>query len=231
MDKYYVLDFNELEAYEAGALLLSILAYPKNDSDEKRSALHASLCSQILYARSVQDPDWANSPQLIKPVYAFRSKAEIKKDTRKLYRLLRDRAVAGRMAMALFQEAEGDGKRPETLPEDIKKLTLDQLAVMVSKEVLGPGIEETENIEKRIWRPSLPVIHIAAAMQVLLQGLAKKIPGLPSMDDIWTSREAIEWLVVKAHYFETLIIDKPIKRNGKVIIKPEQLIKIRLAKK
>jgi len=231
MGECYIFDFNKLETYEIGALLVTILAYPKKGSDEERSALHAALCSLVLYERSINDPKWAASPQLIKPIYAFRDEAQIKKDMRKLERLLRDRAIAGRMAMALLQEVEGNGKRPETLPEEIKKVTLDQLAVMVKDEILGPGIEETENIEKRIWRPSLPVIHIAAAMQVLLQGLDKKVSGLPSMSNIWTSREAIEWLVVKAQYFETLIATKPIKKNGKILIKPEQLIKLRLSEK
>jgi uncharacterized protein len=40
------IDFNYLEVYEAGALLVTLLAYPgesKND-DEQRSRVHASLC-------------------------------------------------------------------------------------------------------------------------------------------------------------------------------------------
>ena len=204
---------------------------PADGSDEERGALQATLCSQFLYDRFVNDHDWAASPQLIKPVYAFRSEDQIKKDLKKLERIFRDRAIAGRMAMALFQEAEGDGKRPETLPKEIKKVTLDQLAIMVKDEVLGSGIEETENIEKRTWRPSLPVIHLAAALQVLQQGLEKGIAGLPSLDNIWAARESIEWLVTKAQYFEGLVLAKPIIKNKKVLIKPEQLIKIRLAKK
>ena len=229
MQENFILDFSRLEDYEIGTLLITILAYPKIDQEEDRGGLHASLCNQFLYDRSVKDQTWAASPQLIKPVYAFRSEALIKKDTRKLERLLRDRAVAGRMAMGFFLEAEGDGKRPKSLPKEIKKVTLDGMAIMVKDEVLRSGSEETENIEKRAWRPSLPVIHLAAAMQVLLQGLDKGISGLPSMGDLGNSREAIEWLVTKARYFEDLITTKPIIINRKVIIKPEQLIKIRLA--
>jgi hypothetical protein len=228
MPQHYIVDFKKLEPYEVGAVLLTLLAHPQEGTDQQRSVLHASLCSQVLQERARSDQDWANTPQLIKPVYAFQSEADIKASTKKLARLMRDRAVAGRKAMAFFQEAENGGQRPSTLPENTE-VTLDSLAVMVKDEVMDSDSHETENIEKRIWRPSLPIIHLAAALQVLMQGLNKGVQGLPAMDSLWTSRDAIIWLVKQALYYEELITSKPIKRKGNVLIKPEQLIKIRLA--
>jgi hypothetical protein len=69
----HCIDFNRLEVYEAGALLVTLLAYPgeSRHDDEQRSRLHASLCACVLQAAYATDPDWSISPQLAKPFSSF----------------------------------------------------------------------------------------------------------------------------------------------------------------
>src|SRR5437016_11176472 len=69
------IDFKRLEVYEAGALLVTLLAYPgeSEHEEERRSRVHTSLCACALRAIYEVDPDRAVSPQLIQPIYAFRS--------------------------------------------------------------------------------------------------------------------------------------------------------------
>ena len=95
----------------------------------------------------------------MKPIHAFRKEKLIGKDLVKLQRRLQGRMAAARMAMAYLKEV-ATGKPPK-LPHGIKRLSLNQLSEMVLEDT-----RETmaENVEERVWRASLPVIHLAAAM-------------------------------------------------------------------
>src|SRR5439155_12090971 len=65
----YSIDFSRLEVYEVGAPLVTRLAFPsESELEETQSRVHASLCAYALRARSEIEPDWAVSPQPIKPI-------------------------------------------------------------------------------------------------------------------------------------------------------------------
>ena len=72
-----LIDFDQLEVYEAGALLLTWLAYPheNKEDDERRSRVRAALCACALRAKCEMDPVWANSPQSVKPIYRVKLSA------------------------------------------------------------------------------------------------------------------------------------------------------------
>ena len=55
--------------YEAGAFLVTLLAYPEED-EETRSEVHASLCAHALRVKCAIEPDWALPSQPMKPIYA-----------------------------------------------------------------------------------------------------------------------------------------------------------------
>src|SRR6266478_4299530 len=84
-----VFDFNRLEVYEAGALLVTLLAYP-DASDEGQGHVHASLCTHALRARSEIELEWAIQPQPIKPIYTLREPARLQP------RLASSRALSSR---------------------------------------------------------------------------------------------------------------------------------------
>jgi len=154
----YYIDFGQQETHEAGAMLVTLLAYPHDDEEETgRTNLHASLCAIALHARYANGPDDAKS-QSMKPVHAFRESKQIGKDLNGLQRRLQDRMAAARMAIAYLKEAAA-GKPPK-LPAGIKRLSLNQLSEMVLRDTRESS---PENVETRVWRPSLPVIHLASA--------------------------------------------------------------------
>jgi hypothetical protein len=75
---------------------------------------------------------------------------------------MRDRMAAAHVAIALLQNAIGH--RPN-LPDSVERLSLNQL----SEFAMGEANQSSpENFETRIWRPSLPVIHLAAAVAVAI---------------------------------------------------------------
>lgn len=212
----HVIDLNRFAVYEAGAALLSVLAYP-GDSEETRAGVHGSLCHHALRVICEIEPDWALSPQRIKPIYALRTSREVKQDLRTLQRRLRDRMVAGRMAIGFLKEAVGD---PLAELPHRPRLSINQMARLVLDDT---GQTDPENVETRIWRPSLPAIHIASAFQVFLH-LAEPEMGKLGLETFLLNRSAIECVVRAAEYHASIIA-----QSGGLPIDPARLITIRLA--
>src|SRR5215813_166194 len=185
----HLIDLNRIEVYEGGATLLSLLAYPGHREEETRAAVHASLCHHALRVICEIAPDWALWPQRIKPIYALRTPREINRDVRTLQRRLRDRMAAGRMAIGFLKAAVGS---PAVgLPEGRSQPSINQMARLVLDDT---GQTDLENVETRIWRPSLPAIHIASAFQVFLQ-IAEPEMGKIGLETFLLNRRAIECVV------------------------------------
>ena len=209
-----LIDFKRLEVYEAGALVLTELAYP-DASDKTRGEVHASLCAYALRTMCVMEPDWALAPQKMKPIYALRYQRDNDRYLRTVERRLRDRMVAGRMAMGFLKEAvSGVG------PACIKRLSINGVAELVLDDL---SYTEPENVETRIWRPSLPVLHVASALQLLLH-LAEPAIGPIGLEALLLGRNVIELLIRTAGYHETVMA-----QSHHLNLAPESLIRFRLA--
>jgi hypothetical protein len=205
------IDFRQLEVYEVGALVLTWLAFPgERETEELRSRVHASLCAYALRAKYESEPEWLGSPQPIKPVYALRSQLDINRDLRTLERRFRDRMIAARMAIGFLKEA--------VLPAAINRVSVNQMARLVLDDA---GYTDPENVESRIWRPSLPVIHIATAIQLMLQ-LAEPVTGPLGLEALLLDRGIIELVVRAAQYHESVIL------RSRLQIDAETLVKIRM---
>jgi hypothetical protein len=215
----FYIDFNRLQVYEAGALLLAYLAYPGEDGhdDQRRGQVHASLCACMLRARYEVAPDWGSLPLLIKPVYALQTERDRNQGLRQFKRRLRDRMIAARMASPFLEEA-ATGEAPE-LPPSLKRLSINAMSELVLEDA---GYNEPENVEARIWRPSRPVIHLASAVHGYLHlGTEIEAHFLRLLLDC---REVIEQVVRKAEYYESLVAS-----SRELHVDAEKLIKFRLA--
>lgn len=217
------IDFDRLEVYEAGAFLVTLLAYPE-EGEETRSEVHASLCAHALRVKCAIEPDWALPSQPMKPIYALRRQDENDRFLRTLERRVRDRMVAGRMAIGFLKEAlTGE------VPPGIKRVSINELARLLLINELARlllddvGYTEPENVETRIWRPSLPVIHLASALQLMLH-LADPVTGPIGLESLLLGRNVIELLVRTAEYHEALLA-----QSRHLRVAPESLIRFRLA--
>ena len=153
------IDFDRLEVYEAGALLVTLLAYPEQ-SEETHSEVHASLCAHALRVRCALDPDWALPSQPMKPIYALRRQDENDHFLRTLERRVRDRMIAGRMAIGFLKQAvTGE------IPPGLKRLSINELARLVLDDI---GHTEPENVETRICRPSSTVMRMGSALHIMV---------------------------------------------------------------
>ena len=208
------IDFERLEVYEAGAFLLTLLAYPE-ESEETHSEVHASLCAHALRVKCATDPEWAIPSHPIKPIYALRRQDQNDRALRTLERRVRDRMIAGRMAIGFLKEAvTGE------VPPPLKRLSINELAQLVLDDV---GYTEPKNVETRIWRRSLPVIHLASALQ-LMAHVADPIIGSIGLDSLLLDRNVIELLIRAAEYHEALIT-----QSRHLRVAPESMIRLRLA--
>ena len=208
------IDFNRVEVYEAGALLITLLAYPR-EREEVWAQVHASLCSYALRIKSASEPNWATVPQPMKPIYAFRLQQDISRDLRTLDRRIRDRMIAGRMGMGFLKEAVTG-----QVPAGLKRLSVNELAELVRDDA---RYSEPENVETRIWRPSLPVIHLATALQVLLY-LGDQQIGPIGYESLLLGRNVIELVIRTAEHHRVLFTQSRTLR-----LDPSNLISIRLA--
>ena len=213
----HLIDFQRLAVYEAGALLVTLLAFPEA-SDQMRGDVHASLCNYALRIKSAIEPDCATLPQPIKPLYALRSERDCNRDLRTLLRRVRDRMIAGRMAVAFLKGAL-PGQELK-LPQGLKRLSINQLSRLVLDDT---RFTDPHNVETRIWRPSLPVVHLASAIQVFLKLTEADIPNV-GLEALLLNRTMIELVIKGAAYHETLRA-----QSRHLRFDPEKMIRIRLA--
>ena len=140
----HLIDFQRLAVYEAGALLVTLLAFPEA-SDQMRGDVHASLCNYALRIKSAIEPDCATLPQPIKPLYALRSERDCNRDLRTLLRRVRDRMIAGRMAVAFLKGAL-PGQELK-LPQGLKRLSINQLSRLVLDDT---GFTDPHNVDSHL---------------------------------------------------------------------------------
>ena len=102
----------------------------------------------------------------------------------------------------------------------MKRLSINEMARMVIDDTTD---NDPANVETRIWRPSLPVIHLASALQVMFQ-IAEPVTGPIGLEALLFGRAIIELVVRTAAYHESVVV-----RSQRLRVDPEKLIKVRLA--
>lgn len=205
--------------YEAGAVLLSVLAWPEMIGDDRAMGQrHAALCQMYLAARSDADPGWANRPQLIKPLYFTQPERRVRRFDRELHGRLDDRMVAARVAIPFLRVAAG---QEANLPGHVKRLSLEQVTELVLPDRLTRE-RDPKNFQTRVWRPSRPVIHIASAIAVILNEAERQAVQV-TVGDFLLRSDLIADVVGLSERYAVLIPDVP-----GLDMQPEKLIRLGL---
>ena len=139
-----------------------------------------------------------------------------------LKRRLHERMIAGRMGVAFLKEVV-TGQIP-VIPKGIKRLSVNEMAELVLEDA---GQSNPENVETRIWRASLLVIHLATACQTLTQQSQREIGRAIHLGDWMTNRKIIEHVVCTTEEFRLLLAKSTRLR----LIDPKLQVRIRLATK
>jgi hypothetical protein len=216
----YRFDFNNNDVLEIGTALVTLLAFSEpTDTEEQRAEVHASLCAWALRLKwSNLDAPEARALQPIKPLYAFRPESQIKKDLRTLHRRLRDRMVAAHMSMAFLKEVT-TGDLPK-LPEGVKHLSVNELSAFVLDDAQQ---SDPENVETRIWRPSLPVLHIAAAVAIAIDRAERANMPAVNLFSLLMDPQIIQWVISVSQEIEGLF-----EKSEHLKVHSDKLIRLRL---
>jgi hypothetical protein len=204
--------------FMTGALLLSILAWPTHAEMAQFSRVSEELMADVLRQTRRVNPasvelllaywpkhNWA-------PILARARKRRIAPGTLKTR--LRQRMVAAKIAIGLTHEELF--RQPAKLPPSLTGLSIDQLATLVKREIY---IDDTNNIEKLVWRKALPIIHLAIALQLLLTASGDDRPALGF--DI-QDRDFMRRVVLLARDLEPMVIAHPA-----INISADSLVRIR----
>jgi hypothetical protein len=213
---HFEINLERDEVYECGAALLAVLACANEVGEERRDQLHLSLCGKALWLRHLENPDdW--TPIMVKPQYVFRDREVIDRDVAFVAKRLGERMVAGRMAVPFFLKPELGLLK--SWPKQIERLSINQMAAFVLDDA---GQADAGNVERRIWAPSRPVIHLAAAAAIVGQQVRKNGYNL-GLESLLADRALIEAIVKLAEVLEGLVATDP-----KIPVKADQLIRFRL---
>jgi hypothetical protein len=211
----FLLNSTILEPFEIGAKLLAIACYPATDENDALQKAAEALCADTIRIKCTEYPESAQQWRDAYPAYSAIDERESRRRLRTFSNRLQRRMLAARMSLGFFERAI-TGKEPR-LPNGMKRHSLNELSKLVMEQTHQ---SVPENFEHRIWRPSRPVIHIAAAMQVIARASEPNsvAVGYP-LDDLPLHRLVIEW----AAFHEKMVLADP--RFG---VDTDQLVRVRL---
>jgi hypothetical protein len=155
--------------FMTGSLFHSIIAWPTAKESEPFHRIGEELMADVIRQTRQIEPagvseflvqwpqiDWlpivARSWKL-KPAFGYLN-------LRLKQRMAAARAGIGMMHQQLFG-------MPAELPAGMSAASIDQLCRLIRSDV---KISDPENVEKLVWRKSLPILHLAIAAQLLLAG-------------------------------------------------------------
>lgn len=155
--------------FATGAMFHAILAWPTSDEIGRFQKISEELMAGTIRLTKTENPDLVADvkrdwPQL--PWSSIEARAQKAKpalgylDKRLKQRMAAARAGIGKMHQEMFEI-------PAVIPPGTTALSIDQLCKLIRDDV---SIDDPDNIEKHVWRKSLPILHLAVAVQLLLAG-------------------------------------------------------------
>jgi hypothetical protein len=151
-----------LPVYEAGAVFLVYLAHPGVDHETKRTRLYRALCREAIMQLAVADAEFAWKPQALKPGFFLMGDGEAHRVLKEGSNRIKDRMVTGAWRLLPFIEQRQTGV--EITVEGLR-LTAENTAVFAAGDLGWKAGEGNEpNVRTRVFRPTRPVIHAAAAL-------------------------------------------------------------------
>lgn len=153
------------EPFEVGAQFFAALAFPERNEDSART--EAELAFSAGYLHEANRVDESNAPFLHARLneIAARRPRWVQQKLRTIHRRLEDRSEAARAVRPWVSEHIGVGPHPPVA--GIKKFTMRQIALYLCDQ----DDDRAGRFQKRVWRPSRPVLHLAIAIDEALYSI------------------------------------------------------------
>jgi hypothetical protein len=172
------LDLSNPFTIEPMAKFLTFLAYP----DPADSTPRAEFCSAIsrfaITGMCDMDPEWASSPQSIRPVFFLGSHSNSSKALRAGRTKLKHRFIAAAYFAMPHLNAQLQGY--ELVGYEQYQPTVENLAHLALGRLDWKG-DSASTVKSRMWGPSRPVVHAAAGL--LMDVFSRELPAEES--DSW----------------------------------------------
>jgi hypothetical protein len=214
--RQYTFDFTKQASFEIGAWLMAILAFPADGEVELRREAAEGLCADAVRMTCVADPTNAAAWQAEYPVYAAIDPREQRRRLRTLLNRLKRGMQAARMSLGFLEEGVSGGKA--RLPPGMAKLNIDSLSRLLQDQSYE---SDPHNLEHRVWRKTRPVIHLAAAFQMVAR-YASPEPGRDDVGYPLANGDLHQAVIDLAGRYEPIVLAD--KRFG---IRPDMLIRLR----
>lgn len=200
------------EVFEVGAQVMGILAFPLDHQRARKAA--DAWCAEMVQAHMVAFPDLADAVRVNYSHYANMFDWEIRRGLRGAKTQLRYRSVAARMSRGfLFENVI---RRPAVLPEGMSLHSLNQLSHLVARDSRQ---SDPENTEKRMWRSSRSIIHLATAFDLIAGASAANDNGF-HIGDFKLMKRVLEL----AELHEQIVL-----RDRRFGVSSDDLIRVRVA--
>jgi hypothetical protein len=191
--------------FTTGALFHSILAWPTAEETATFQQVSEELMASAIRRTVLHDPSSVQAVLDEWPQIAWeRILARAKKPRPALGYLqkrLNQRMAAARAGIGIMYEQLF--AQPALLPPGMTALSIDQLCALIRSDV---SIDDPENIEKLVWRKSLPIIPLAVATQLMLTGkFGPRAEVGCDLQDVEFYREAVRL----AQRIETVVDEHP----------------------
>jgi hypothetical protein len=147
---------------EAGARFFATIAHPDNRNERERFRL--ALCRWYMLTRSERDPDFANKLTLIVPAIFVLSDDDCIRTLKRGWTKLNHRLTATRWLVMPHLRVEQ--LKPLQVEENGQFIvpTLNKMTLVAMKALGWTGKSESvPTFKSKIWAPSRPVVHAAAA--------------------------------------------------------------------
>ena len=156
-----------LPGFMSGVLVCCTLAWPTIDEIATFHRVAREMESDVVRKTLKSSPDMIadlreNWPQQDWDLLENLARSKRRTSFGTLQKRLRQRGAAARMGNGLaHQELFGI---PAVLPPEMTGISIDQLSKLVRSETT---LAHSEDVEKHVWRASLPVIHLAMAAELI----------------------------------------------------------------
>jgi hypothetical protein len=177
---------------EVGARFFSVLAYPNPADLAERKQFCWAICRLYLLKRVQDDPEFGSRPYLIVPAIYATSHYEFIRTFKKGNKKLLHSLIAARwIAMPHLRD---DKSRPVQIEKDGEAIvpTVKNMSIVAMEELGWKGKGKSlPTFKSRIWGPSRPIVHAAAAY-LLWCHYAERILPAEEQDDSFLFLSCVE---------------------------------------
>lgn len=209
--RFVEVPISRTHSYECGALLLSYLCFPEPGADVERARAFATVCYLALKAMAEKDKTWISREQILKPGYLMYPKELRNKYIPLMERKIHQRIAAASVAAPLLYEGAAEFLGSSQLTKSKRTSIVEGLEQLIP----SMGISDVVNVSSRIWRPSLPVIHLTMATVVTIHASSPR----GTFFDVFCDEQFIRSVVGSAETFAFMVSITPkLKKNSEALI-------------